>query len=121
MQNYNNITDAGAHACACVQGNEIHHETYRVFKFNPPMRPIEFNTPFEFNRAVGLRVEDALQRFSVRSSIFNPTDPIEINRPIELNWPQGWIERENSGCIETALIARKRAHTGIQCIHIHRS
>ena len=53
MQNYNNTTNAGVRACACVQGNENSPDASRVLKFNPVVRPIEFN------RVVGLKIENA--------------------------------------------------------------
>ena len=78
--------------------NESTPDASRVLKFNPQVSPIdftgaiEFNRPIEFNRALGFKIDDALGKFSVRSSIFNPTERIEYNGPIELYWPHRWIE-----------------------------
>ena len=111
MQNYSNRTDARMHACASFWDNESAPDASRFLKFNPPVRPIdftraiEFNRPIEFDRALGFKIDDALGKFSVRSSIFNPADRVEYNGPIELYRPHGWIELQISGCIETALIS----------------
>ena len=41
--------------------------------------------PIEFNRAVGLKIEDASENFPRASSIFNPTALLNSIGPIELN------------------------------------
>ena len=52
--------------------------------------------PIEFNRAVGLKIEDASENFPRASSIFNPTALLNSIGPIELNRVQGVCEESST-------------------------
>ena len=65
LQNYYNATDTRVHACARVSGNESSPDASRVLKFNPPVRPIEFNRPIE------LKIQDSRCHRELSQGILN--------------------------------------------------